>query len=342
MVLCHKSVFGQEKDSTNIRLKKIKVLPFPTLGYEPETKTHIGVVSLFTINLHHDSLTRVSNAKVEFNYTFRNQIILESQWNYFLKEEKWFSNGIIHGSKYPDFYYGVGPNTPDSNQLIYESNRFVFDVGLYKKIKSKLFLGGGLRYLTYFNMSTKEFNPYSEITNSKNIGLTTSIFFDSRNNLLNSSQGAFLQTDLGYNTGSNDYFTFKLDLRKYFTFNYGFVFAGRFYNSLVFNTPNFYDYSILGGDKYVRGYFYGRYRDNNLSTIQTELRIPLLWRLGLAFFSGASTLYSNHSGIHNIRPNYGLGLRFLVDKKDNVNLRFDYALGNENNSGFYISFGESF
>lgn len=342
ILIYHKPVFGQINDSTDAKSKKVKVLPVPTIGYEPETKTQIGAVCLFTIDIYQDSLTRVSNAKVEFNYTFRNQIILETQWSYFFRNEKWFSDGIIHLSKYPDFYYGVGSNSSDNNEILYESNRLIFDVGLYKNLKKKLFFGGGIRYLNYFNLSTNEYNPYNELKDFKNIGLTTSIFFDSRNNLLNSTKGSFLKMDAGYNTGSNDYFTFKLDLRKYFTFKYGFILASRFYNSFVFNTPNFYDYSILGGDKYVRGYFYGKYRDNNLSTIQAELRTPLLWRFGLAFIVGASTLYSNYNDIDNIRSNYGLGLRFLVDKKDNVNLRFDYVLGNENNSGFYIGFGESF
>lgn len=44
----------------------------------------------------------------------------------------------------------------------------------------------------------------------------------------------------------------------------------------------------------------------------------------------------------SFKPNAGVGLRFLVDKNENTNLRFDYAVGVQNQSGFYISFGESF
>ena len=121
-----------------------------------------------------------------------------------------------------------------------------------------------------------------------------------------------MKLGLSYNTGSHDYFTIKLDLRKYFTFKYGFVLAGRLYNSVVINTPAFYDYSILGGDRYVRGYFYGRYRDHNLSTVQAELRTPLLWRFGLAFIGGVSALYSDPANLNHVRPNYGLGLRFKL------------------------------
>ena len=341
-MLCYITGSGQEKDSLETKSKKVKILPVPSFGYEPETTTHIGAVTLFTLDLYQDSLTRVSNAKIEFNYTFRNQIILETQWNYFFKHEKWFTDGNIVLSKYPDFYYGIGPSTPNDNKILFETNRFIFDVGLYKNLGNQLFLGGGIRYLNYFDLSTDSTNPYNELKDSKNLGLTSSIFFDSRNNLLNSSKGTYSKMEVGVNVGSNTYYIVKLDLRKYYTFKTNIVLAGRFYNRLVFNTPNFYDYSILGGDKYVRGYFYGRYRDLYLSTLQAELRTPYWWRLGLAFISGGSMLFNNNNGIDVIRPNYGMGLRFLVDKKDQVNLRFDYVLGNENNNGFYISFGESF
>jgi len=44
----------------------------------------------------------------------------------------------------------------------------------------------------------------------------------------------------------------------------------------------------------------------------------------------------------SVKPNAGVGLRFRVDKKERTNLRFDYAIGRVDQSGFYISFGESF
>ncbi len=323
--------------------RKVKVLPFPTLGYEPETKFHFGAVALFTLDLYQDSLTRTSNAKVEFNYTLRNQIILESDWNYFFKEEKWFSQGILHFSRYPDLYYGVGANSQLTDELLFETNRVDLSGGLYRNIGRKLFLGGAMRYTNYAKVQSDSINTFDELRQRENFGASISAFYDNRNNLLNASEGSFLRVDLEYNFSSNDYIIFDFDLRKYYTLKHDFVLAGRAYNQFCFNEPAFYDYSVLGGDDYVRGYFYGRYRDLNLSTLQAELRTPMLWRVSFAAISGVSTLYGvNTSFGEVIRPNYGMGLRFLVDKENDVNLRFDYVLGNEQNSGFYISFGESF
>ncbi len=341
-ILFSKKTYSQQSDSLAVKSKKIKILPVPAFGYEPETKLHFGAVSLFTLDLYQDSITRFSNAKIEFNYTLRNQIIFESEWNYFFKEEKWFSDGVIHISKYPDFYYGIGTNVNDNEKVLYESNRIILDVGLYKNLYDKLFLGGEIKYANYSNINVTEANSFSELEDNWGLGLSATVFYDSRNNLLNSSKGSFLKLNIGYTFGTNNYTNAKLDLRKYFTFKDKIVLACRLYNSFVFGVPNFYDYSILGGDDFVRGYFFGKFRDNNLSTFQTEVRTPLFGRFGLAFISGISTIYNNSNFAKDLKPNNGLGLRFLADKKDNVNLRFDYVLGNKNNSGFYISFGESF
>jgi len=100
----------------------------------------------------------------------------------------------------------------------------------------------------------------------------------------------------------------------------------------------------MGGDLNARGYFFGRYRDKNLTTVQVEGRIDLFWRLDLALFGGVSSVYHSFETLNQSRlaPNYGFGIRFLTDKTEKVNLRFDYGLGIDGSSGFYVSFGEAF
>ncbi len=341
--LCSWSVCAQTDDSTQLSVKRIKVLPVPTFGYEPETKTHVGAVCLFTINLHNDSLTRQSNAKLELNYTFRNQMIIESEWNYFSKKEKWYSDGVLHVSYYPDFYYGIGPNSNSSGELLFSTNRLKGDVGLYRNVVKKLFLGGGIRYYRYSNVASDERIDFGELSDAENLGVKASLFKDTRNNLLNATDGVYALMDVEHNFSALNYWKLGIDLRKYFSNNKGFSLSTRLFNSFILNTPTFYDYNILGGDDFVRGYFYGRYRDKHLSTLQTEIRTPHIFRFGMAVIGGISSLYNAPSMLFDtIRPNYGLGLRYLVDKNDKINLRLDYVIGSPGNSGFYISFGESF
>lgn len=327
------------------KYKKIKILPVPAFGYSPETRAYIGAVSLFTIRNYDTVHTRISNAKIEFNYTWNKQVIAEGEWNYFFNKEKWFTKGRVHFSHYPDFYYGIGGNTPDSNKAIFNSRRYIFEASALKQVRYKLFTGISARYINYNNVYYINSNTmYTELSDSRTLGIGYSLLNDSRNNLLTPQYGRYIFADISYNTSVNDYLKIIADWREYKTWNKKQTLAIRLYNELNIGKPSFYDLSHLGGDKFVRGYYYGRYRDNGMGTLQAEYRFPIVWRFGMAAFSGVSTMYSSINKLNqaSLKYNYGLGVRFLVDKKDNTNLRVDYAVGSNNNNGFYISFGEAF
>ena len=327
---------------TIIGEQKVKILPFPVFGYSPETRTYVGAVTLFTINLYNDSITRTSNTKFEINYSQNKQVIIESNWNYFFREEKWFTKGQIHYSKYPDFYYGIGSDTPLSNKLLYNSNRFLFEAFLLKKFQNNIFTGLNFKYFDYRNVSYADsLIAYPELVNGSDFGVGYSILIDKRNNLLTPSKGSFVYLNTTYNLAKENFWEVTLDLRYYHSLKNRLTFAFRLINDFNLGNPPFYDYAFLGGDKFVRGYTYGRYRDNNLSSVQIEIRYPIIWRFGIASFGGLSNLYSDFR-FGNTRYNYGGGIRFLVDKKEKTNLRLDYAVGDGGNSGFYVAFGESF
>lgn len=332
----------------NKPVKRVSVLPVPVIGYSPETSTYIGAVTLFTFNNILDSLTRSSNASVEFNYTWNKQLIFESDWNWFFPREEWFTRGVLHYSRYPDLYYGIGFNTPESGEVNFQSTRFIFDLDLFRNIKNKLFLGMGVNYKSYNNIDNLSDTTlsYSELKNENNFGLKVLFVKDSRNNILSPSKGDYFELCSAFNLGSAFYTKIGLDYRYYFGFGKtkSNTLASRFYHSSVFGTPPFYDYPMIGGDKYVRGYYLGRFRNKNFSTLQLELRNHLFWRIGISTFGGISMVYEKVNNIENecFKPNAGVGLRFLVDKNEGTNLRIDYAVGAQNQSGFYISFGESF
>lgn len=341
--LSGQNLFSQD----SIKVKKVKILPVPTFGYSPETKTYIGAVSLFTINLYQDSITRSSNSKVEFNYTWNKQIILETDWNYFFKDESWFTQGLLHYSIYPDLYYGIGDKTPNSAEVNFESNRIKVDIDLLKNIENKWFAGIGFNYFNFSNINyNRDSIVFPELINESNWGLKLLLLKDSRNNILTPTNGTYFKVTNSFKFSKTFYDILILDVRKYICLGLkqNHIIVGRFYQSSVFNTPPFYDYSLIGGDKLVRGYYYGRYREKNLSSLQAEYRVNLFWRIGLATFGGVSALYNDLDSINKIKskPNLGVGIRFLVDKKENTNLRFDYAVGSNGQSGFYVSFGESF
>lgn len=335
------------KPAVKNKKKRISVLPVPTIGYSPETKTYIGAVTLFTIKSLNDTTTRTSNADIEINYTWNKQLIFESGWNYFFPKENWFTKGIIHYSKYPDLYYGIGAKTSENNKTNFQSNRLALNLDVFRKLKNNIFLGLGFVHKRYYDIKYLGNGiKYPELINSKTSGLKIIFLNDNRDNILSPSTGSFFEFNNSFNSGSDFYFITKADYRKYFNFGSQGknVVACRFFHSSIIGEPPFYDYAIIGGDGFARGYYLGRFRDKNFTTTQVEFRSKIFWRVGMAVFGGISAVYNNISSFSYecLKPNAGLGLRFLIDKKENTNLRIDYALGSGGQNGFYISFGESF
>ena len=345
VILLFISSWVSAQDSTKV--KRVKVLPVPSFGYSPETSGSIGAVCLFTIDAYQDGKTRSSNAKIEGLYTLNRQLIIENEWNYFFREEMWFTQGLIHYSKYPDLYYGIGADADFSNEETFNSDRFRADLHLLRKIKNSLFVGLGFRFNDYSRVTYNDsLVQFPNLNNSRNYGVKVIARLDARNNILTTTTGNYFELLNTVNFGKSTYNNISLDARKYYELGRKKqqVIAGRFFHNSVIGTPEFYDYSLIGGDRLVRGYLYGRFRDNHLSTMQVEYRAHLFWRIGVAAFGGISMIYNNLNNLsnHNVKPNFGGGLRFLVDNKENTYLRLDYAIGVNRQSGFYVSFGESF
>ena len=345
------SSFAQDNEDCDLQLDestvhKLKALPLPTFSYSPETSVYIGAVCLFT-KKSSDSLTRTSSAKTKIGYSFNKQLIFESIWSYFSTREKWFSEGRLHYSMYADQYFGVGVNQTVEDRVFYQSDRIIAEVSGLRKVNKNWFLGPQFRYQNHYNFRLEEMNDsYSELQKTSTIGLGLTVQNDTRDNLFAPSKGHLLKVSNSHNYGGGYYTKISLDARKYYSFGKDsrHTISGRAFSSHTIGETPFYDLSLIGGDKFVRGYFFGRFRDQHLSTVQTEYRTHLFWRIGVAAFGGASLVYNNFDSADfmTVKPNLGAGLRILTDKENKINLRLDYAIGLDGESGFYVVFGESF
>lgn len=93
----------------------------------------------------------------------------------------------------------------------------------------------------------------------------------------------------------------------------------------------------------MRGYYGGRYRDKKFLGSQVEYRFPIYKRFSGVTFGSAGQVADEMSdfGFSRFKFAAGLGLRFAVLPKENLNLRFDVAHGNET-LNYYIVLAESF
>ena len=92
----------------------------------------------------------------------------------------------------------------------------------------------------------------------------------------------------------------KLDLRNFVSLAPKVVLGvqGIFYTIQSKKTP-FYLLQQLGNDQMMRGYYSGRYRDENLMAAQAEIRYRFMNRFGIVAFAGTGKVFGN--GNFNLR-----------------------------------------
>jgi hypothetical protein len=93
----------------------------------------------------------------------------------------------------------------------------------------------------------------------------------------------------------------------------------------------------------MRGYYEGRYQDQDMIVLQGEYRLPLWRRFGLVGFAGIADVACKTSAFHarDFKSSAGFGIRYLLQPEEKLNLRFDYGFGKDT-SGFYVNFTEAF
>ena len=109
------------------------------------------------------------------------------------------------------------------------------------------------------------------------------------------------------------------------------------------NTP-YYELSQMGGEKQMRGYYMGAYRDKILVDAQMEYRLPIWNIFGAVAWIGTGRVASSWGkmDLDGFRLSYGWGIRVRVDSKNDTNLRIDLGYGPGGIRGGYFSFAEAF
>lgn len=332
-----------------------KMIITPVVAYSPETSLEFGAgaKTLFKFRKSGPE-TRTSNVPISLTYTLNNQAILWSGYEVFFNQERYMLTGNIWLQLFPQFYYGIGRNSLESAEEQYSFSQVLLEPILLKQIGwSHLFVGAGIRYKRIGNVafedeSVLESSGISGAMGSTSVGSELAIVFDSRDNILTAHRGwfalfthGFYETILG---GTHRYQLTRLDVRKFFSLGSPKrVLAFQFLTTLSFNDVPLNELSALGGDEMMRGYYQGRYLDNHMMAAQVEYRFPIWDRFGGVVFAGAGDVARNISDFRlaGFRPSLGLGLRFLVDQAEDLNIRFDYGFGS-NTQNYYVDVAEAF
>lgn len=179
-------------------------------------------------------------------------------------------------------------------------------------------------------------------------GPGASIGFDNRNGTFWPTKGIYLfsQTTLFNRVFASDFDVVKtlVDFRTFNSLRKNIVLASQAYVYFTSGQIPIRDYAALGGSNNLRGFYQGRFRDNNMYSLISECRWNFYKRLSACFFGGIGSVFSTEDQItvQNVKYTYGGGLRYALLKKERLNLRLDYGFSSRYDSGIYFTVGECF
>nr|WP_293837055.1 BamA/TamA family outer membrane protein [uncultured Arsenicibacter sp.] len=329
---------------------------YPTLGYAPETSVELGLSSMLLYQAKNDTLNRLSEVTA---FTF---FTLESQYGIWLDnfiygdKDKWALIGRTRFQRFPLLYYGEGPQTSGKNPAVVDAMYVQARQRFLKRIAPNLFIGPQADFQFLYNTSfgQPQDGPHYPLplgsAGSINLGLGLSLVYDQRHNALNVRKGLFSELSfLSYRKGAGSDYSFDgitIDTRIYRPVNRRNVLAGQLFGSFLRGTVPFNMKSLLGGDMIMRGYYQGRFRDNNLVAAQLEYRmLPFGFskRVGGTIFAAAGAVAPKPVELIPRRfvVSGGVGLRYLMFPKKDIFIRGDIGVTREG-VGFYIITGEAF
>lgn len=333
-----------------------RIILAPIINYSPETRLGLGLGAKYLFKLRGSGEeTRTSNMPVSFVYTLENQFVAYSGFEVFSKEEKWMLTGNLILQDFPRLFFGIGRDTPVENEERYEYKQILLEPILLKRVFARyLFVGAGLRYNRVGDVLAQEGGllANSEQTGtlgSTSVGAELALVYDSRNNILNANNGWYVEATHGFYGkvlgGTHQFQLSRLDVRHYWKL------SPRRPDVLAFQlrahvshagTP-FNELAFFGSNEIMRGFYEGRYIATHMLALQAEYRMQFFDRLGGVFFVSVGDVANGFDqfAFRNLRPSAGFGLRFTLDKVEQLNLRFDWGFTQRDNN-YYLNIAEAF
>jgi outer membrane protein assembly factor BamA len=326
----------------------------PVLAYTPDTGLMLGgtVLRFFYLEPRLPEIRPAVFSPLVI-YTLKQQVMiylgLELNWDH-------SSNALNLVPSYVDFpdqFYGLGRTASLDQEEDYTYERLGLDLDFNRKVWRNWRVGLTSRLM---KQRLTAIDPDGVLSSGAVLGTADSwlldlgptLALDSRDNTWAPGTGWWLQAIVRCGGASlgNDY-TYQertLDLRGYLTLHQKLVVAAQCLATSVEGDPPFFVLSCLGGDSGLRGYRGSLYRDRTVALARCELRRSQLWgRLGAVAFAGIGDVSASPSQLTVSRHLWaaGIGIRYLVDRRERVNVRADFGLGN-GDSGFFLSLGEAF
>lgn len=348
---------SNQKDTT----RSPSFMPVPVLGYTQEIGIEVGLGALYSAYIDRkDTLNRSSNFSGTASYSTKKTYNISLKADVWTKGNRYHILSEIKLKKTPFNFYGTGNKTAqkDEDRLVQNLAKLAidFEKSFLKSTYTGIYLG--YEHYTFTDKIADGIfaQPlrFNDADGGQVLYLGLSQSLDTRNSNNYPTKGFFGRISYLFapNLFGQPNFKgqfIKINLRKFTSLSPQVVLGMQAVLNHI-DGPHipFYLLPQLGNDELMRGYYNGRYRDENMSAAQVELRYRFSNRFGLAAFAGTGKVFPNSAfNLRELKPNYGFGGRYFFDPAKGLSVRFDYGIGEKRSGedrqkGFYISLAEAF
>jgi outer membrane protein assembly factor BamA len=328
-------VHGQ--DSAVSKKQKSGIAAIPMINYNRTQGIVVGAIvsNYFKINKK-DTLSPSSNIGIAGIYTEQKSYMVFAYSALYFDQDRWRLR-MAAGSMDINFqFYLEDPVTSTGNFTDYSTKANLVLLQLQRNIFKRIYFGPTGSFIkaqtTFaFPGANGEDSVSKSILN--NIGYI--ITNDTRDHVQYPTKGMFLnfKNQFYRNWIGSDYefVRYIIAYNQFFNLeklsNRHVLVARATLNIATGNVP-FEGQTVVGGED-IRGYSQGKYRNDQVYTLQAEYRWNFYRKWGLVAFAGLASAVANVSDITNspLLPGVGAGLRFRMLPTERVNIGVDAAVG---------------
>ncbi len=342
---------------------KALLTPFLVPAYTPEMGLTIAVGGLVSFKTKPaNQLLNRSNIPLTAGAGVTGAIFAYARPTVYFASNKlrWYSD--LWYKDMPDNYWGIGTynaiNVPKSDTTTaYNRTWFMFKNILVYEVYENLFAGLIIDY-NYTQgsepsagvASDPNYIEYNDKPMNSGVGLV--VQYDTRDIPTNAWDGVFVGVEATSYTpslgGDNNYNLLTIDYRQYKNVGRkGQTMAWQFKTRLADGEVPYGEMGQLGNPFDLRGYTWGRFRDEKLFFLMVEYRHMFmkagssteLSKHGMVGWVASGTVAPKPGEAENFLPNFGVGYRLELQPR--MNIRVDFGIGRET-MGIYMNFNEAF
>ena len=328
--------FVSGQDST-ARKKQRSIAAMPIINYNRTQGTIVGVLisKYYKLNKK-DTISPTSNTGLFGIYTGQKSYVAMGFSRFYFKRDLWRVTAAAGTMDINFQFYLEDPTASTGNFYDYSTKANLFVLQVQRNIFKRLYFGPSTSFIkTTTTFGFQDASGHDSVIKSKlnNIGYV--ITNDTRNHVQSPSRGMFLNfKNQFYRSWIKSDFEFE---RYLLTYNQFFkltkkdekqVLAVRASINVAAGDVPFEGQTVVGSDD-IRGYSQGKYRNDQVYTLQAEYRWNFYKRWGMVAFAGVASAVAKFSDIpdNDLLPGVGAGIRFKLLPHEKINIGIDGAVG---------------